>query len=259
LPGRRTLAQAEQQGVELGKSLNAPTIAAMRRLSPERLLEAKASFWPLERDGYVLPDEVYDTFAKGGQNRAGLIAGSNANEVATLPMVWVKPESEAEKATYASLYARPGGLQATNDTVLWQMRTWVRLDARTGGPAAYSYLFDHAWPAPDGKPDPRGAFHGGEIIYVFDNLDRTPLAWTAQDRRLADLMSDYWTNFAKRGDPNGPGLPHWPAYDVAHEQTMLLSDGPHAIDMPHARALEFLDAYFASRRHRAVAPPTPSR
>ena len=55
------------------------------------------------------------------------------------------------------------------------------------------------------------AFHSDEIEYVFGALESRPGArWRDQDRKLSERMRSYWTNFAKRGDPNGAGLPVWP-------------------------------------------------
>jgi para-nitrobenzyl esterase len=61
-----------------------------------------------------------------------------------------------------------------------------------------------------------GARHAGEIEYVFGTLDSSPtVPWAADDRKLSDLMMAYWSNFARSGDPNAPGLPAWPRYDTA--------------------------------------------
>jgi len=246
--GRRTLAQAEQEGVAFAAILKAPTLAELRRLPARDLMTPGAAFWPLEKDGYVLPDRVYEVFAEGRQNKARLLVGSNANEVATLPIVWVKPETAEEKAAYARLYPRPDDEQLTNDTVAWQMREWAALHVKAPDQRAFVYSFDHAPPGEDGRPDPMGAFHASEIAYVFGTLGSSKRPWSDADRRLADQMSSYWTNFAKTGDPNGPGLPDWPSYRPADEQVMELTDRPQARPIPRKTELDFIESYFARRR-----------
>jgi para-nitrobenzyl esterase len=61
-------------------------------------------------------------------------------------------------------------------------------------------------------------------------------------------MATYWTNFAKRGDPNGDGLPHWPAFTAANQQRMVFKDTPQARPYDNLPQLEAMDAYFAWRR-----------
>ena len=67
-----------------------------------------------------------------------------------------------------------------------------------------------------------GAFHAGELLYVFDNLGAYPWLIDDSDRALARLASSYWINFVLKGDPNGPGLPRWPSCRRAGAPVMML-------------------------------------
>ena len=78
----------------------------------------------------------------------------------------------------------------------------------------FRYEFEDAPPSPKDSTAPsQGAFHGAEIEFVFEDLASKNLPWRPEDEKLSNLMSSYWTNFAKTGNPNGRGLPHWPAYN----------------------------------------------
>jgi para-nitrobenzyl esterase len=85
---------------------------------------------------------------------------------------------------------------------------------------AYMYLFAWQTPILDGRPR---AFHCSEIPFVFANTDVSAFATggTAEARALGDRVSDAWINFAKRGDPNHPGLPKWPAFSADTGQVMI--------------------------------------
>ena len=67
-----------------------------------------------------------------------------------------------------------------------------------------------------------------EIEFVFQVLSSRKLPWRPEDRAVSELMGSYWSNFAKTGDPNGEGLPRWPAYNQDGYQVMHLSAGPRA-------------------------------
>jgi len=76
-----------------------------------------------------------------------------------------------------------------------------------GRNGAYCYLF--ARPAPG---DEAGAFHSSELWYIFGTLDRAWRPYIDADHKLSEQMIDYWTHFAKKGDPNVEGLPVWKPY-----------------------------------------------
>jgi para-nitrobenzyl esterase len=71
------------------------------------------------------------------------------------------------------------------------------------------------------------------------------------DRKVTEEVSSYWTNFAKTGNPNGGGLPNWPAFTEANQQVMDLNDPSQAVSVPHIEQLKVLDGYFAWRRTAA--------
>src|SRR6202012_3629293 len=85
----------------------------------------------------------------------------------------------------------------------WDDWAWARLAAKGGAPVYY-YHFAQSPPFPKNSVYAGwGPSHFSELWYVFDHLDQQPAwRWTAGDRKLADMMSSYWTNFVKTGEPN---------------------------------------------------------
>jgi para-nitrobenzyl esterase len=84
------------------------------------------------------------------------------------------------------------------------------------------------------------ATHAVEIPYVFSNL-RAPRLFpdasspalasaSASERALAERVSSYWVNFARTGDPNGKGLPQWPAFGDASAAPMIIGDIKEPLD-----------------------------
>ena len=118
--------------------------------------------------------------------------------------------------------------------------SWVEAQANTGQAPVYRYRFDLPSPPSEMHPEGRYAFHSDELEYVFGKLDVRPgSTWRPEDRKLSEQMVAYWTNFARTGDPNEEGLPHWPRYDMGKELIHL--DSPITVSPDSSRSqFEFL-------------------
>jgi para-nitrobenzyl esterase len=90
---------------------------------------------------------------------------------------------------------------------------WAHLQGKTGGHPVYRYFYERPRPATvAGGAAAHGASHSSEIEYALGNLDGNKVyAWTPDDHAVSAVMHGYFVNFIVKGDPNGPGLPHWPA------------------------------------------------
>ncbi len=261
-----TLAEREPRDDAWAASLGASSLAELRALPAEKVLEAATrsgspKFSPVV-DGKFLTEPVAATYAAGKQAHVPLLAGWNRDEGAPLKesmsaAKWAEFAAEtfgAHADEFLALY--PGGSdeQAVRSAIDYEGDTfiafgtwkWIEAQGKTGAQAVYRYHFEQ--PAPPSRFHPGWyAFHSDDIEYVFGTLDTRPGAeWLPEDRKLSDEMMDYWTNFAKTGDPNGAGLPAWPSYDERGNVLHLNSEITAAPDTTRAR-YEFLKQWMPRR------------
>jgi para-nitrobenzyl esterase len=100
------------------------------------------------------------------------------------------------------------------------------------------YYFTHIPPIQESKRF--RAFHPAEIRYVFGNPG-SDANWTDVDRKLSRIISSYWVNFAKTGNPNGRGLPDWQRYDAESDPAIELGDSVILRHEENKAGLDFLD------------------
>jgi para-nitrobenzyl esterase len=238
------LAAAEKNGEEFAASLGAANLAALRAMSAERILkgalEDKTIKEGLTVDGYVLPSDVHTIYSEGREARVPLLAGWNSDESRAYAVAGSRrPTAKSFEAQVRAEYGELAGAvlrlypAATDEEavrsagdldgdrfIVSSTWNWIDLHQRTGVPV-YRYLFDRQIPVAPGTEingvkvtaADVGAPHAGEIPYVFHALASNPsVPWSPVDWALSDTIGAYWTNFAKTGNPNGAGLPHWPRF-----------------------------------------------
>ena len=119
-----------------------------------------------------------------------------------------------------------------------QNYAWANVQSSQGS-KVYVYRFTRKVPA-TGEYVKYGAFHTGEVPYAYDNLKFVNRPWEQVDHDLANIMSSYWANFVKTGDPNGKGLPVWDAYNTTDKKIMELGVQSQTKTIPDAASLDFL-------------------
>ena len=252
----KTLAEAQREGEAYLKSAGVSSIAELRKIPADKLPAFRGLAWPII-DGWVIPDDQYKLYASGKYNDTPILIGYNSDEGASFS----PPKTRADyiagvKKRYgpfaaALLKAYPPGTNhiaktardLTRDAAFgWPAWTWARLASKSPKSKVFLYYFDQH---PKNVP---GSWHAMEVPFVFDHINPRDPQTTKSDLVISNAMSTYWVNFAKYGNPNGKGLPRWPAFSTGHPQVMYFQRTPHVGPVPTLGGLKELDAYYAWRR-----------
>jgi para-nitrobenzyl esterase len=271
----RTLADSEADGAKFGASKGAPTLAELRAMTWQKLIEPVPQpagggaalalrFSPIV-DGKILPAATHEMVAQGRHNDVPILTGANLGELGGIGgptgKVTASAFTDRIRRQYGALadeflklypagtdeQAAAAQADSSRDQSMVSMYLWAVQRAKSSKTKAFIYLWDHALPGPDAAT--YGAFHTSEVPYVLNTLYTSDRPFVPADRTIADMMSSYWANFAKHGDPNGAGLAPWAAVGDA-KTVMELGDKTGAVPLAND------SAKYAFMEKLLTRPPT---
>jgi para-nitrobenzyl esterase len=250
------LRDAEARGADFLKSLGVSDLKSARRLSAQAIVKATESPAPGFRpivDGNLITGSSVELFQQGRFNDTPILVGFTSDELGADPpkllAQWLKFVIDRSRCTetqaaIAAVYPPTGDAPTNTPANMnrylfrdfyagWPAWTWARLQSTKGHNSAYVYFFDvhdreHSFGAP----------HATEYPFVFGNFPKPP---SAGDAATSALMRQYWINFAAHGDPNGPGLPVWKAFDESSQSAMVFDDFSGSRRLPNIDGLKALD------------------
>jgi carboxylesterase type B len=273
LMNARTLADQEQTGVRFAEAKGAHSLADLRKMSWKELTApvpgARARFGVVV-DGYVQPGPASEIFAQGKQNDVPTLTGSTKEDLggaSTHPTTTAEAFQSQARQRYAQLaddflrlYPAATDEQSRasqNESALDSMRVstyfWSVNRGKTAKTNAYTYFWDHTMPGPDA--DRFGAFHTSEVPYVMNTLAMCPdRPFTEADHKIAEMISNYWVNFIRTGDPNGKGLVHWPSTKEQPGSSFEVGDKNAVIPVAGDKVkFAFFEKFFSAPRPAAPA------
>lgn len=275
----RQLADAEQDGAAFVTTVGAHSIRELRTMPAAKIYAHRHPKLEPVVDGWVYPADLYEMYSQGRQNDVPMLLGSTGDEgqisrdVTAASFIAQAQQLYGEHAK-AFLERFPAGSDeqaresAKNSGTLatdYIETELARLHARTGKTAVYQYRFTYTPPASVNEAafskDMKGAYHAAELVYVFGALSTDPRAWTTTDRSLAKEMMSYWVNFARTGDPNGPGLPRWPTVQEAPGKILQFDRQTTLIERQNEPVLRFFqELYYGPHGiYRSATHPPASR
>ena len=255
LMGSNTIAASEKLGVNFAKANGIPgmdkkALAALRALPADTITgnlglatssRQKDTYGGPILDGKLLVETADLAYAAGHNAKVPVMVGANSADIGSM-------DGDSKDALFAQT-ADPAAAKAAYDpdgtAPIDQVRAQMGMDKVMLEPARLiasllsaqgvkTYEYRYGYTASQKRPQsPYGAPHASELPFVFGTISaRYGALATPQDYDASKVMHGYWVNFARTGDPNGAGLPAWPAYDKASDWIMFIA--PDATAVPEA-------------------------
>ncbi len=265
-PSPAGLPSEEQVGINFAKAngidgTGEAALAALRALPAEKVVDglnmasmgkqADTYGGPIE-DGTIVTMTPEQALLSGHYWKVPFMIGANSADIGfphwhTLPEIWAAFGADAAKAQAAFDPTNTGnpmlvGWKVAAEMMMTEPARFVASTLAADGVPSYEYRFSYV--AESIRAKTPGAFHATEIPFVFDTVsDKYGAALTPADAAIGKKMNQYWINFAKAGNPNGAGLPHWPAYSASRDELMDFTfHGPMAEADPWKKQLDLVES-----------------
>jgi para-nitrobenzyl esterase len=253
----KSLSEAEKEGEQISKKLNANSLQDLRSISANDLQQKAAAFFSPITDGYVMTMTVAETYKKNLQTHVPFITGWNGEE-GFLSGITSKENFAKQGAEFgndSNLFRKYFPSLTDSQSVASQISfsvaktmgvpeyIWAVKQNEKSSSKTFLYLFVRKPPA-EGDQKKFGAYHTAEIGYALHNLDSIHRSWEETDLRLEKLMSSYWIQFVKTGDPNGQGLPVWGSFSEDNPKCMIFGDSSGPAIFAEKQAYDFLYSHY---------------
>lgn len=214
-------------------------------------------------DGHAIIDDQYKLYEAGQYNDVDILIGTNSDEgsLFAFPMP-VEAYQKRVKDIYGDWADRLLEIYpATNEqeacfalsdifrdgSFAWGTYAWANLQTKTGKGRVYMYYFDQDSENTILRSKRGGASHVAEMPFIY-GFSFKGGRMTDTERHMQQIMSRYWINFTKTGNPNGDSLPYWTTYKQDKPTVMIIHEGFHLDRLPNQRQMDFFEAFFKSRR-----------
>ena len=252
------LKTAEATGNTFLAKLGVKSINEARALSADAIQAATGgglAFRPVA-DGYVISQDLYTLYEQHKFNDTPVLLGHTSDETLAFggggavtsaafeqqiqtqfgaqadAILKVYPHATDAEAVRAARHVR-------NDTSFaWNMWTWAREQSKQGTGKVFSYYYNNH------GPQAEGSGHGSDVPFAFQTLAGGRRTSSPGDLALSETISSYYVNFARTGDPNGKGLPPWPAFTDRNQQVMVFDAAPSARTYPALENVKVFDPFF---------------
>lgn len=246
-----TLKEAEEVGVRFFQKLGVRSLEEARALPAEVVRDAGAAFrdsregqWQFIVDGCFLPDQPITMLAQNRRLQIPVMTGSTTNEHFDVIRAASLEEFERNARTLYGEYAdeflelcdfKCGDLEkilaATRVNGSAFGSRLLAMRAKDAGLPVWLYVFDPEIPGDDHP----GVFHSSDLWFVFETLYKCWRPFRGKHYDLARQVCNYWTNFAKTGDPNGldddgSAMPRWEVFSEDFSQPIIFEDTVHKGD-----------------------------
>lgn len=262
----RNYDEALAMGQDIMKEMGVSSIAELRELPADQLIQTRYSNSSMTIDGYAITEQPYLTYERGANHEQALLNGFNAKEADAFLMNY-----EATAENYVELLHPILGEQYAEEMAELispgsiERDTYFIVDKRGDAKGSLDYVYSAAWfsyshyvwsrcMAEEGRPVYEYYFtktnpslscnHAGELPYAYGNLWRYKDGiYDDSDYALSEQMQRYWVNFVKTGDPNGEGLAAWDVQTVEHQQLLELGDHLQMREDPNIPVYEIIEKY----------------